>query len=914
MPARSWKLIYVLAAAAADETSVRAGATPAEDARVVESSRNLLYEPPYAYVGCYEDRADRALPHSKGWTSTTADCSRLCASIGSTHMGRQWWGECYCGGSPRYGIYGESAACQNCQDAGTNVFFGGANCVFELTTLPAIFVGLPAPVTSYVGCYEDEGSNRDLPHYAGQLDLPGCAAACSNLGYSFMGRQWQQECWCGDDYDSYSPSVQCNDCTNSVSGYNIGGAVNCVFSLRTRATPTPTEGPTAAPSTTPITGAPSSSAPTEAPVTSSPTAGPSGVPSNLPTTAPSTAEPSTAPSGDPTKAPITSDPTGAPTFAPSGTPTGTPKTADPTNAPSESPTRGPSSQPTAAPRTLSPSDVPSLAPTNSPATDRPTDSPATLSPTDDPSDSPTDDAPTTNSSCGGPNAAPFQCPVIAFEGCYLDSAVRDLPVYAGGGMTTQMCAATCSFRGYGYVGRQWTGECWCGQSYGLHGASTGCNNCLSTDDAAHNFGGSVNCVFAVKVAEPDPACVVSPVKALLIKPDTFVWWHGGGWGTNVAGYVRWLQDRIVALKNLGLVQGVAVAVRMNDEIAGTPYSDFFYESDLPHTALYAREGYDENLLYEFLRAVRLAGVETYAWIPALFDPYLIQSADADASLAAMERGGSGPQGGLTSSDRFASVFRNEARERVYDIINEVLTKPELNEVKEWDGVRLDYIRYESYQYDFSDDARAQFKAEYAGGPDPYNLAQDPTDPDWYDWMMFRRDAVTNFLRNATAVARSASPLGAELDVGGYLLPFAAPGCMEDHYHLNNEKTYGWEQGNCYEDYAPFDFRLLPMTYWQDWAKESNFDAWTTTVVNSTVGHATGYGNHSRATPCGSLTYCDFESPQCSSTRTDAEVVASFRAFAEIAAREGTDGIDVFLFDEFEDSHLNNLEDALVLCP
>jgi len=84
------------------------------------------------------------------------------------------------------------------------------------------------PGFAYVGCFVDdrEASHRDLPIYIGKgLQLEDCAEACQ--GSKYFGRQWQQECWCGDVYGSLG-QLSDVDCSCDSSD-NIGEDRNCVY-------------------------------------------------------------------------------------------------------------------------------------------------------------------------------------------------------------------------------------------------------------------------------------------------------------------------------------------------------------------------------------------------------------------------------------------------------------------------------------------------------------------------------------------------------------------------------------------------------------------------------------------------------------------------------------------------------------
>jgi len=79
-------------------------------------------------------------------------------------------------------------------------------------------------------------------------------------------------------------------------------------------------------------------------------------------------------------------------------------------------------------------------------------------------------------------------------GCFGDNIPRDLSVDIGFA-TIDECAEKCG--NYGFFGRQWTGYCFCGNSFGSYGEATGCD--CSPD--ASDIGAWKNCVYAHK---PEP--------------------------------------------------------------------------------------------------------------------------------------------------------------------------------------------------------------------------------------------------------------------------------------------------------------------------------------------------------------------------------------------------------------------------
>ena len=66
-------------------------------------------------------------------------------------------------------------------------------------------------------------------------------------------------------------------------------------------------------------------------------------------------------------------------------------------------------------------------------------------------------------------------------------------------MDYYQCKETCKLNGYLYFGRQWAGECFCGNSYGTR-QSTECDCNLD----AENHGPYVNCVYRTDAASGLP--------------------------------------------------------------------------------------------------------------------------------------------------------------------------------------------------------------------------------------------------------------------------------------------------------------------------------------------------------------------------------------------------------------------------
>jgi glucan endo-1,3-alpha-glucosidase len=104
--------------------------------------------------------------------------------------------------------------------------------------------------------------------------------------------------------------------------------------------------------------------------------------------------------------------------------------------------------------------------------------------------------------CGGVNANSvyhIQYDVepltIGYKGCYGDSASsRDLNVVKPGIGTIQECAGYCSK--YEYFGVQFGSQCYCGNSYGRYGTTTGCTSQCSSNSTQTCGGAYANSVYS----------------------------------------------------------------------------------------------------------------------------------------------------------------------------------------------------------------------------------------------------------------------------------------------------------------------------------------------------------------------------------------------------------------------------------
>ena len=89
-----------------------------------------------------------------------------------------------------------------------------------------------------------------------------------------------------------------------------------------------------------------------------------------------------------------------------------------------------------------------------------------------------------------------------YIGCYGDSNTHDLTLYVGlpnnnSNVSPQICAQACA--GYLYSATQAGAYCWCGNSYGKYGVSTGCNAPCNGNPNIICGGSWANSVYSVNV-------------------------------------------------------------------------------------------------------------------------------------------------------------------------------------------------------------------------------------------------------------------------------------------------------------------------------------------------------------------------------------------------------------------------------
>ena len=84
----------------------------------------------YEYLGCFNDKRDRALPLRIAGRFSVSQCNTACSNRRMRYSGRQYNGECYCGNG-NYAKHGSSNQCGACNGANVGAYL---SCVYENTS------------------------------------------------------------------------------------------------------------------------------------------------------------------------------------------------------------------------------------------------------------------------------------------------------------------------------------------------------------------------------------------------------------------------------------------------------------------------------------------------------------------------------------------------------------------------------------------------------------------------------------------------------------------------------------------------------------------------------------------------------------------------------------------------------------
>ncbi|KAF3232296.1 hypothetical protein TWF191_000068 [Orbilia oligospora] len=214
-------------------TSVSSSSTTAQSSTTIgtgTTSATATPTPPISgwnYLSCWtDDVANRSLQDSNYATddNSLTKCSQFCA--GFKYFGVEYGSECYCGNV----LGGASAAEGDCYKTctGSNEICGGDNRLNVYSAKPASTKTTSTSTSSTptpslwvdMGCYKDYTGNRTLigkSTTSTSNNAAWCYNYCNNLGFTYFGTEYANECYCGNAIVGVGEPVS-SGCTYKCAG------------------------------------------------------------------------------------------------------------------------------------------------------------------------------------------------------------------------------------------------------------------------------------------------------------------------------------------------------------------------------------------------------------------------------------------------------------------------------------------------------------------------------------------------------------------------------------------------------------------------------------------------------------------------------------------------------------------------
>ncbi|KAJ3749042.1 WSC domain-containing protein [Lentinula detonsa] len=195
----------------------------------------------WSFYSCFIDNtlSGRLLTVNSGLPSSTVTavgCVEYCSSNNWTYAGVEYGGECYCDevlhetGSQET----SSSDCDMPCNGDTSQTCGGPNRIDVYwdgdLNVPSSPPTLYQSYWTYSGCFVDNTSQRTLIMQveppSSSVSPPTCADTCTFYGYTTMGTEFGDECWCGNDTGSAAQvaDTECAMTCNANRDYFCGDA------------------------------------------------------------------------------------------------------------------------------------------------------------------------------------------------------------------------------------------------------------------------------------------------------------------------------------------------------------------------------------------------------------------------------------------------------------------------------------------------------------------------------------------------------------------------------------------------------------------------------------------------------------------------------------------------------------------
>ncbi|KAI1374179.1 WSC-domain-containing protein [Hypoxylon crocopeplum] len=166
------------------------------------------------YLGCYTDSGSDGRTLAKASyasdSMTVDSCALYCQAKNYALFGVEYSRECYCGNTPKTSaILSAEGDCNMACKGNSTQMCGGSSRVSIWNN--TVYVGTHNLATvsgyAYLGCYTEGRSGRALGRGTrasdsttdAKMTVQKCASYCAGKGYSYMGVEYSQECYCNNE-------------------------------------------------------------------------------------------------------------------------------------------------------------------------------------------------------------------------------------------------------------------------------------------------------------------------------------------------------------------------------------------------------------------------------------------------------------------------------------------------------------------------------------------------------------------------------------------------------------------------------------------------------------------------------------------------------------------------------------------
>lgn len=251
-------------------------------------------------------------------------------------------------------------------------------------------------------------------------------------------------------------------------------------------------------------------------------------------------------------------------------------------------------------------------------------------------------------------------------------------------------------------------------------------------------------------------------------------------------------EDVSALVSLAARHGVSTInlAAKQDEDDEIPSGLVFYDSRIAPRA----PGFETfDALRDTIRAARRHGLRVRAWIPQFHDQMAVR-AHPEWHMRYLNDGRIAPYAGRKRREYFVNPSSSAVRDYQRAVIAEVARAYDV------DGIVLDWVRFDDYGMDLSEETRARFRARAGFDPIEIDFATDNLRRS--QWNAWREAEIASHVWRVRATLDAIKP---GLELGVYILPPEFAEVAQDAAQFSDGVTF-----------------LSPMAYFRDWGFPSTW--------------------------------------------------------------------------------------------